>query len=194
MFQKGWIRNKRFFHIPNAVFISVFWSVTLWDRSDLWILTLDPGAGSGSCLLHSLGTFTSVFKENISLRSHKTVKIKVFLNILFLLVDGRIRIRIYHYGSGSVPWVSKNFQIRNIVLFASSKTWLVIVLFASLKTWLVWRKLKCCANLWEEGDGPYGKFELMQIPARSVRSYSILPMTWTWNWIVFQVWRMKGYL
>jgi hypothetical protein len=44
------------------------------------------------CLLHTVGsTFTPVFKDNKSLKSHKTVEIKVFL--YFLLVDGRTRIR-----------------------------------------------------------------------------------------------------
>ncbi len=38
-------------------------------------------------------TFTSFFKDKKSCRSHKTVEIKIFLN--FLLVDGRIRIRIH---------------------------------------------------------------------------------------------------
>jgi hypothetical protein len=42
------------------------------------------------CLLLTVVTFTSVFNEK-SLKSHKTVKIKVFL--LFLLFDERIRIR-----------------------------------------------------------------------------------------------------
>jgi hypothetical protein len=45
--------------------------------------------------LNIVGTIKSVFKENYSLRSHKTVEIKVFLKIL--LVDGKMRT-----GSGSV--------------------------------------------------------------------------------------------
>jgi hypothetical protein len=54
---------------------------------DPWIRTLD----------------TSVFKDNKSLGSNKTVKIKFFLK--FLLVDGRIEILIptnnYESGSGT---------------------------------------------------------------------------------------------
>jgi hypothetical protein len=71
-----------------------------------------PGTGSGSCSLRQWHTFTSVFKDIKSSRSHKTVEIKVF-NAL-LLVDGRIRIQSHiqiqiHkniYGSGS--WRPKN--------------------------------------------------------------------------------------
>jgi hypothetical protein len=39
------------------------------------------------------GTFTSLFKDKKSKRSHKTVGIKVLLTVLFLLDDRRIRIR-----------------------------------------------------------------------------------------------------
>ncbi len=35
------------------------------------------------CLLLTVGTFTSIFKDDKSLRSHKTVEIKVFLNFSF---------------------------------------------------------------------------------------------------------------
>jgi|LakMenEpi03Aug12_release.lakeMendotaPanAssembly.Ray.scaffolds.fasta_scaffold698334_1 hypothetical protein len=39
-------------------------------------------------------------KDNWSLRSHKTIEIKAFLLFfIFLLVDGRIRIRTNNYGS-----------------------------------------------------------------------------------------------
>jgi hypothetical protein len=44
------------------------------------------------CLLLFEGTFTSFFTDKKSQQRHKTVEIKVFL--LFLLDDGRIRIRI----------------------------------------------------------------------------------------------------
>ncbi len=50
-------------------------------------------------LIITVGTSTSVFKENKYLGSHKTVEIKVFL--IFLLVDGRIRICTINYESGS---------------------------------------------------------------------------------------------
>ncbi len=43
------------------------------------------------CLFLNVGKLTSVFKDNMSLRSHKTVEFMVYLN--FLLVDRRIRIR-----------------------------------------------------------------------------------------------------
>ncbi len=43
------------------------------------------------CILHAVDTFTTVFKDNKSLRSHETVKIKYLL--YFLLADRRIRIR-----------------------------------------------------------------------------------------------------
>jgi hypothetical protein len=67
------------------------------------------------CLLLTVDTLTSVFKEK-SLKSHKTVKIKVFLKF-FLLVDGmirsriqiRIKIRTNNYGSGF--WRPKNLRI-----------------------------------------------------------------------------------
>jgi hypothetical protein len=38
------------------------------------------------CLLLTVGTLTSVFKEK-SLKSHKTVKIKVFLKFFCLLME-----------------------------------------------------------------------------------------------------------
>ncbi len=58
-------------------------------------------------MLISVGTLTSVFKDNMSLRSHKSVEIIVNLN--FWLVDGSIQIQILEaqthwycsYGSGS---------------------------------------------------------------------------------------------
>jgi hypothetical protein len=60
------------------------------------------------CFLLSAGTFTSVFKDNTLLRSHKTLEIKSFHN--FMLVDGkiwiqiRIRICTNKYGSGFGSW------------------------------------------------------------------------------------------
>ena len=54
------------------------------------------------CLLLTVGTFTSVFKDNKLLRSQKAVKIKLFLN--FLLVYGLIRIR---YDPDSDPGVQE---------------------------------------------------------------------------------------
>ncbi len=50
-------------------------------------------------LLINYCRYTSVFIDNKSLRRHKTVEIKIFLN--FLCVDGRIRIHTNNYGSGS---------------------------------------------------------------------------------------------
>jgi hypothetical protein len=58
-------------------------------------------------------TFTPVFKDNKSLRSHKTVIIKVFL--YFLLVDGQIRIRTNNHKSGSGSRRAKNLRIRKNV-------------------------------------------------------------------------------
>jgi hypothetical protein len=49
--------------------------------------------------LITVGTFTSVFKDDKLLRSYKTVEIKGFQN--FLLVDKRGRIRTNNYESGS---------------------------------------------------------------------------------------------
>ncbi len=49
-------------------------------------------------LFLSVVKFTSVFNDNNLFWSHKAVEIKVF--IIFLLVDGRIRIRTNNYGSG----------------------------------------------------------------------------------------------
>jgi hypothetical protein len=64
------------------------------------------------CRTLTVGTYTrtSVFKDNKSLRN--SCEIKVFLNF-FLLVDGRIRIRIrtLYYGSGSGR--SKNICTRD---------------------------------------------------------------------------------
>jgi hypothetical protein len=53
-------------------------------------LALDPDLSNFFCLLLSVGKFTSVFNDNMSLRSHKTVDMKFF--IIFLLVDRLIRI------------------------------------------------------------------------------------------------------
>jgi hypothetical protein len=52
------------------------------------------------CLLHTKGkgTVKSVFNDKKLSRSHKTIEIKVFL--MFLLADGRIRIRTNNYGTG----------------------------------------------------------------------------------------------
>ncbi len=49
------------------------------------------------CLFFSVGTLTSVFKDNMSLRRHKTVE-NMVLNC-FVCLDGRIRNRTH--GSGS---------------------------------------------------------------------------------------------
>ncbi len=52
----------------------------------------------------TIGTFTSVFKDNklhIVLKSYKTVKIQVFVNILFLAKTRSVRIRNYRSGSRS---------------------------------------------------------------------------------------------
>jgi hypothetical protein len=43
------------------------------------------------CILPLDGTFTSVFKDKQSKKSHKIIEIKVFLT--FLLADGRTQIR-----------------------------------------------------------------------------------------------------
>jgi hypothetical protein len=69
-----------------------------------WSTDRDPAFFRQDAMLNTVltvGTFTSFFKDNKSLRSHETVEIKVFLH--FLLVDGRIRIRIStkNYGSRS---------------------------------------------------------------------------------------------
>jgi hypothetical protein len=59
------------------------------------------------------GTFTSVFKGKTSIRSknNAVVETKYFLTVLFLLVDGRIRIRTNNDGSGSGR--PKNIRIRS---------------------------------------------------------------------------------
>jgi hypothetical protein len=58
-----------------------------------------PRKNKFSSLLLTVGIFTSGLKDNESIRRHKMVIIKIFQN--FVLVDGRIRIRPYKYGSGS---------------------------------------------------------------------------------------------
>ncbi len=53
------------------------------------------------CLFLTVGTLTSVFKDNISWISHKTVEIFVYLNFYdWQCLDRRIRIRTNNYGSG----------------------------------------------------------------------------------------------
>ncbi len=46
------------------------------------------------CLLFSSGTFTSSFRNNKLLRSHKVTKLEIYVFIDFLPVDERIRIQI----------------------------------------------------------------------------------------------------
>jgi hypothetical protein len=59
--------------------------------------------------LLSVGTVISVFKDFKSWTSHKTVEIKSFL--IYLLVDGRIRIRIRTIKNGSGSWRSTDLRI-----------------------------------------------------------------------------------
>ncbi len=65
-------------------------------------------------------TLTSVFKDNVSMRSHKTVEIMVYLNFLCLLIKGDPdRIRTNNYGSGSQRLtnirIPRNWEILAIV-------------------------------------------------------------------------------
>jgi hypothetical protein len=68
------------------------------------------------CLFLTVGTLTSVFKDNMSLSRHKTVEIMVYLNFFASLpVDGRIRISKNNYmGSGS--WRPKNIGSGKLIL------------------------------------------------------------------------------
>jgi hypothetical protein len=85
-------------------------------NSDPRILTLDYRSGSGSffrcisrpkikfkffCVFFTEGTFTSVFKDKKSLRSHKTVEIKICLKILAR--GWKDPDPTNNYGSGSGP-------------------------------------------------------------------------------------------
>ncbi len=71
-----------------------------WIRTNtgIWILSFSstafkiPTKNKLFYFLFTAGTFASVFKDNKSLRSYKTVEIKVILN--FLLFDEMIQIRI----------------------------------------------------------------------------------------------------
>jgi hypothetical protein len=65
------------------------------------------------CILLTVVTFTSVFNDNNSLKSHKTVEVKVFLSFINFIaccnVDGSILIRILEvktYGSVSETLVT----------------------------------------------------------------------------------------
>jgi hypothetical protein len=58
-------------------------------------------------LILTVGTFTSVYKDNRLSRSHKTAEVKVLLS--FLVVHERIWIRKNNYGSGR----PQNLRIRN---------------------------------------------------------------------------------
>jgi hypothetical protein len=49
-------------------------------------------------------TFFSIFKDNKSLRNHKTVEIKVFSSFFLLMMEGSGSVQ--KYGSG--PWRPKN--------------------------------------------------------------------------------------
>jgi hypothetical protein len=63
------------------------------------------------CLLPVLivGTLTTVFKDNKSFKSHTTVE-KSRFSLIFLLVDGRTRIRTNNHGSGVESWSQKNYD------------------------------------------------------------------------------------
>jgi hypothetical protein len=83
---------------------SVFW-ITNPDSSLFCSKFKDANKIEVILLISSctVGTLTSVLKDNVSLRSHRTVEINGLI-LMFLLVDGSIRIRILEapksYGSG----------------------------------------------------------------------------------------------
>ncbi len=120
-----WICSKlhrivKFLHYTTSItaqgilFSAVFRILTCWCESGsgsadpcLW---MDPDADpdpaifantnlkKNFCLLLFEGTFTSFFKDKKSKKSHKTVRIKVFLTILLddkRMIEGRIHIRIH---------------------------------------------------------------------------------------------------
>jgi hypothetical protein len=73
----------------------------LWIRDILvrilirGFVQLTYGSGSGSCFFHQWlkisffeGTFTSVFKDKKSKRSHNIAEIKVFLTVCLLMEGG----------------------------------------------------------------------------------------------------------
>ncbi len=125
-----WIRDKLSGPATLLFIIYIFdiFSTSVPDQwhfesdPDPWIRTFGYGSGSRSCsfrqwllrcqqkifflssrflLITFCRTFTSVFEDRKSLRSHKTAKIMVFF-LIFLLVDVRIRIlEAKNYGSGS---------------------------------------------------------------------------------------------
>jgi hypothetical protein len=97
-YEKLYISQKADVQLPASANVNLIFSVirnivpdpchfAMDPDPDPCIRTLDYGSGSCSfrqwlfCLLLTVGTFTLVFKDNKSLRSHKTVEVKVFLNI-----------------------------------------------------------------------------------------------------------------
>jgi hypothetical protein len=96
------------------------------------------------CLLLFEATFTSVFKDKKSKISSKIIETKVFLT--FLLVDGRIQIRIRTYDDGSgferprkhtdpdpQPWfLHRKLQAMVDLLRNRTKTLCKIICFHSL--------------------------------------------------------------
>jgi hypothetical protein len=76
------------------------------------------------CLLLTVGTLTSVFKDNMSLRSHKTVEIMVYLNIGYFRRSGTGSGSALTYNAGPISGSAwKPMRIHN----TASSVWYLIV-------------------------------------------------------------------
>jgi hypothetical protein len=72
-------QNRLFFVVDEYLFVLIFKKSVLFSSvPGPWCFDVDPDHWF-LCLLRTVGTFTSVFKESKLLRSHKTVEIKIFL-------------------------------------------------------------------------------------------------------------------
>ncbi len=85
---------------PNRIRILLFLSVAFQDRFQQKI--------SFFLCFCALGTFTSFFKDDKSLRSHKRVETKGFLNLSCLFMEGSGSVQ-NNYGFGS--WRLKNLRL-----------------------------------------------------------------------------------
>jgi hypothetical protein len=83
-------KKTKFSQLVPLVLFSEFW-ISDTDSALFFSSLQDANKNMFfSAYLLTLGTFTSASKDKKSFRSHKTVEITVFLNLL--VVDGRVRI------------------------------------------------------------------------------------------------------
>jgi hypothetical protein len=105
-----WIRILDL-QIRLRIRILLFSSVTLLPTKNKFFSYL-------FCLLLSIGTVTSVFKDKKSVKCHHTAEIKVFYTFFCLLMHGRIRIWIrtsnYRSGSGTLIISVQYFSVATV--------------------------------------------------------------------------------